>query len=80
MSNDYETQGRLRKAQQLHAHLNARGITAEHLEHMHPNILAHHAAAAGVRQPSDDTIAMVHSMLTASANYKGPADPFEGLS
>ena len=79
MSNSYETAGRLRKAQMLHAHLNARGITAEHLENMHPQILAHHAAAAGVREPSDDTVAMVHSMLTASANTKQPKDPFEGL-
>ena len=79
MSNSYEVQGRLRKAQAFHAHLQARGITAQHLETMHPNILAHHAAAAGINDPSDETVAMVHSMLTASAGFKHPKDPFEGL-
>ena len=41
-----------RNAQQLHAHLSARGIKADHLKSMHPSILAHHAAAAGVPESS----------------------------
>ena len=55
---------RMIKAHRLYTHLRARGIKAEHLDTMHPNILAHHVASAGVGTPDDPTLAMVHQMLS----------------
>ena len=82
VSNNYEVSARMLKAHKLYAHLQARGIKSEHLQNMHPQILAHHIASAGVNDPSEETLGMVHQMLQGHERAKAnaPADPFEGLS
>ena len=52
-------------AQALASHLLSRGIKAEHLETMHPNIARHHAMAAGIPNPGDEVWTMTHKMLRA---------------
>ena len=55
---------RMLKASKIYNHLKTRGVRAEHLDNMHPNILAHHVASAGVGKPDDATMVMVHRMLS----------------
>ena len=81
---DYEDQARTRKALAIANHLQQRGVTADHVENMHPNLRAHHAASAGVPSPSDETWTMVgrlmqnHEASRAKTTQPG-YDPFAGL-
>jgi hypothetical protein len=62
--NPYEESARRRKAYDFAEHLRARGVTSEHLETMHPTVLAHHARMAGLKSaPSEATMLQVHSHL-----------------
>lgn len=80
----YEHAARMQKAAKLTSHLQERGITADHLQVMHPSLLAHHAAMAGVSDPSTETWDMVGKSMRSSEAEKAKAkqpgyDPFAGL-
>jgi hypothetical protein len=83
-SSYYEDRARTQKALKLANHLQLRGITSDHLETMHPHILAHHAASAGVNAPSPETWETVSKLMVnheaSQAESKKPGyDPFAGL-
>ena len=80
-TNPYEDLARQVKAQKLVGHLQARGIKSDDLKKMHPHVLRHHAQNAGILDPSDQTMNMVHGMLKLNeTGQHQPEDPFEGLT
>ena len=62
----------IQHAKNLANHLSSRGITAEHLETMHPNVAQHHAMSAGVAAPDDQVWALAHKILRVSQQAEQP--------
>lgn len=75
-STPWNDAGTTKSAQTLAKHLRVRGITSQHLQTMHPSVLAHHALIAGV-QYSPDMISEVQYHLNPGAGINSAADLFK---
>lgn len=78
MSHHHETQARTAKALRLAGAILACDGTADAVSD--PAVRSAAVAAAGVREPSETTWAMVESMVRFSNEQAAPADPFAGLA